>query len=119
MRVLLASRLRRHGYEVLIAEDGLQLVQQVELCLHRPPASPLLAIVSDVRMPGIDGLRALESLRSHGYDLPVILITAFGTAGLHAEAKKRGAAAMLDKPFEIDHLLAIVDGLFPQTMRRA
>jgi DNA-binding NtrC family response regulator len=111
LRVLLASHLHRHGYEVLLAEDGLQLIQQIELCFHYPDTAPLVVLVSDVRMPGIDGLRVLSSLGEHGYGLPVILITAFGTAELHAEAERRGAVAMLDKPFEIEELLNLVDGV--------
>lgn len=53
-------------------------------------------------MPGLTGLEILEDLRDFKGFRPMILITAFGDESTHRKAKKLGAAAMLDKPFEID-----------------
>jgi CheY-like chemotaxis protein len=111
MRLLLASQLLRHGYEVLIADDGLQLASQLEMLLHFPPAAPLVAIVSDMRMPGTDGLRVLRWLRSRGSRMAFILITAYGSDRLHEEALQLGAVAVLDKPFEMEELTAALRGL--------
>ena len=68
-------------------------------------------IVSDVRMPGLDGLSVLRALRRHPWCPPVIIITAFGEAGLHEEALRLGATTVLDKPFEVDRLRAEVERL--------
>jgi FixJ family two-component response regulator len=61
-----------------------------------------------VRMPGYDGLNVLASLRQTPSRIPLILITAFGTAAAHATAERLGAFAMLDKPFQLDDLLDLV-----------
>ena len=62
-------------------------------------------IVSDIRMPGVSGLSVLAGLREIEGIPPIILITAFGDEETHAEADRLGAAAVLDKPFEMATLL--------------
>lgn len=110
MRNLLAGQLVRRGYEVVLAEDGLHLATQLDRWLNYPGAAPLVAIVSDVRMPGASGLRVLRWLRRRVGYLPVVLITAFGSAELHDEGRRLGAT-VLDKPFAVRELLNVLDGL--------
>ena len=57
-------------------------------------------------MPGFTGLEILKVMYQYENCPPTILITAFGDEEIHAEAIRLGAAAMFDKPFEIDDLLA-------------
>ncbi|MEW6438463.1 MAG: response regulator FixJ [Pseudomonadota bacterium] len=62
-------------------------------------------IVSDVRMPGIDGLQLLRKLRDLGVNLPVIIITGHADVPLAVEAMKAGAADFIEKPFDDEVLL--------------
>jgi DNA-binding NtrC family response regulator len=71
------------------------------------PLAPFDLIISDVRMPGYGGLDLLASLRHANSRVPVILITAFGSASTHAAAKRLGAFATLDKPFDLDDLMTL------------
>ena len=65
-------------------------------------------IVSDVRMPGMDGLTLLQRLRASGSQTPLILITGHGDISMAVAAMKAGATDFLEKPFEADALLAAV-----------
>jgi DNA-binding response OmpR family regulator len=70
-------------------------------------------VIADDRMPGIPGSRALRQLRDEGWSIPLVLITAFGTEELVANARKfRGI--VLNKPFEIDDLRTLVGWLVPR-----
>ncbi len=107
MRALLAATLRRSGFAVIEAGSG---YETLELLAHGLISEPPLwfdLIISDVRMPGYDGLNILASLRQMPTYTPVILITAFGSAAAHALAVRLGAFAMLDKPFELDDLMTV------------
>ncbi len=65
-------------------------------------------IVSDIRMPGIDGLTLLQQVRSVDEDLPVILITGHGDVPMAVEAMRNGAYDFIEKPFSSDRLVASV-----------
>jgi DNA-binding response OmpR family regulator len=104
-RELLAQSFRHHGYEVTECRHGIDLVEQLR-CLQDPARdSDYDLVISDIRMPGVTGLSILDGLRECKNAPPVILITAFGDPQTHAEAKRLGAAAIIDKPFEILDLL--------------
>ena len=62
-------------------------------------------VVSDIRMPGIDGLQLLEQLHGRDNDLPVLLITGHGDVPLAVQAMRAGAYDFLEKPFASDALL--------------
>ncbi len=66
------------------------------------------AIILDVRLPGLDGLSALDRLRPLSGDAPVIVITAFGNLATAVRAVEGGAFDYLTKPFDLDHALAAV-----------
>jgi two-component system response regulator (stage 0 sporulation protein F) len=102
MRALLGQALRSSGYEVAELSDGLHLVAR----LASAEASEFDAIVSDIRMPGVSGLDVLEGLRKCKDAPPMILITAFGDRETHELARRLGATAMFDKPFDVEELLA-------------
>ena len=74
------------------------------------PNAPDL-VVTDVQMPGATGMRVLSHVRRAHPTVPVILITAFGSAELHAQAKRLGAATVLDKPFDLAELRKLVQRL--------
>lgn len=111
MRSLMRSALMRDGYEVIEAEDGPSLILAlINGLLSEQTRAPDL-IITDVRMPGFTGLEVLARLRREDWSTPVILITAFGDEALHKEAARLGAARVLDKPFELEDLRAVVRGI--------
>ena len=115
IRSLIACALRHDGIAVTEAASGSALIELVakRVLKKRRLRAPFDLIVSDVRMPGPDGLEILGALRHAGWWTPVILITAFADEHVHAEAYRLGAVAVFDKPFELDALRllarAIVD----------
>ena len=76
-------------------------------------------IISDLRMPGIDGLELVRRLRSLGVDLPVIIITGHGDVALAGKALEAGAIDFLEKPFDDEAVLASVRAAFSQQERDA
>ncbi len=107
-RKLMAERLRRNGFEVVAVGDGLAALDR--LC--GKPSEEVLrgfdVVIADIRMPGMTGLDLLTNLRCTHRDLPIILITAFGSAETHEQAKRLGAWTVLDKPFDLERLEAAV-----------
>jgi two-component system response regulator FixJ len=71
-------------------------------------------VVSDVRMPGIDGLELLKRLKTSRSALPVVIMTGHGDVPLAVEAMKLGAADFLEKPFEDDRLIGMIDAALRQ-----
>ena len=66
-------------------------------------------VVSDVRMPGIDGIELLKRLKAGPTLFPVVIMTGHGDVPLAVEAMKLGAVDFLEKPFEDDHLIGMID----------
>ena len=67
------------------------------------------ALVTDVRMPQMDGLQLLDAALAAEPHLPVVLLTGHGDVGLAVEAMRRGAHDFLEKPYDADHLVAVLD----------
>ncbi|MGB8975443.1 MAG: sigma-54 dependent transcriptional regulator [Pseudomonas capeferrum] len=84
---------------------SVQLFAHAEACLAQLPEHFAGVIISDVRMPGIDGLQLLERLQKADPDLPVILLTGHGDVPMAVEAMRNGAYDFLEKPFTPQHLL--------------
>ncbi|CAN5753794.1 hypothetical protein BH09MYX1_BH09MYX1_20460 [soil metagenome] len=107
LRGLFASALRKQGYEVIDAADGAELLEYLSavasLRMPRPDA-----IVMDVRMPYHSGIDLLLALRLAEWDVPILLMTAFGDAHLRRRASDLGAATLLDKPLSSSALVRAV-----------
>ena len=71
-------------------------------------SQPYAAVVSDVRLPDLDGLSVLEEIQSSRPGAPVILMTAFGTPETVRKALATGARKVVDKPFDYDGMLQMV-----------
>ena len=99
---LLSMRLRARGFRVTTAASA-------EEALARIAVSPPRAVVSDVRLPGRDGLALFEEIRSTRPSLPVILLTAHGTIPDAVDATSRGVFGYLTKPFDSQLLLEKID----------
>ena len=114
MRKMLAFVLTKHGFRVTQARDGaeaLEYLGDVVLGGSRDKAPQLL--LTDQRMPGFCGLEVIEAARLVGLKIPAILITAFGDAETHERADALGATPVLDKPFAVQELVALVRRLAP------
>ncbi len=115
MRALLVLSFRKAGYKVTQCRDGVGLLTHLEAFLlpDESEHEDVDLIISDIRMPGFTGMEVLEGIPKNKGFPPIILITAFGDEETHAQGKKFGAAAMFDKPFDMDDLLAKVHELVP------
>jgi two-component system response regulator FixJ len=71
-------------------------------------------VVSDVRMPGIDGIDLLKRLKASHHTFPIVIMTGHGDVALAVEAMKLGAADFLEKPFEDDRLIGMIDAALRQ-----
>ena len=71
-------------------------------------------VVSDIRMPGIDGIELLKRVKESRATFPVIIMTGHGDVPLAVEAMKLGAVDFMEKPFEDDRLIAMIDAALRQ-----
>jgi two-component system, LuxR family, response regulator FixJ len=71
-------------------------------------------VVSDVRMPGVDGIELLKRLKASPSLLPVVIMTGHGDVPLAVEAMKLGAVDFLEKPFEDDRLIGMIEAALRQ-----
>ena len=101
IREILSSLLTREGCRVKLASTG-------ESGLEFAKGESFDAVLLDVMMPGMNGLEALDEFKKSDDGLPVIMITAFGTAKNTREAFKRGAFDFVEKPFKNDDVLVVV-----------
>lgn len=104
VRFLLSRLLGDVGFEVLLAQDGLEAMEQVEA------AAPDLMIL-DLMMPALDGWGVLKRLEGHPNPPLVVLLTARGDPESFARGMRAGAAAYVTKPFRFHELIATVQGL--------
>lgn len=111
MRTLLAFALRSEGYEVVECADGLQLLEQLNAAHAQSAPQRIGLVITDMRMPGASGLEILRDLHGRDGIPPIILLTAFGDEQVHTRARQLGAAASIDKPFEITCFLELVHNL--------
>ncbi len=102
MRELLVESLADEGYQVLSAQGGRQGVEEVR-------GNRVDLVVTDLRMPDLDGLDMVRELRTLPAPPDVITITAFGTIDTAIKAMKLGAFDYITKPFEIDQLLISIE----------
>ncbi len=100
LRRVLELQLSSSGYDLDLAasgEEGLRFMDRADL------------ILTDLKLPEMDGMQVLAHARQINPSAPVIVMTAFGTIENAVEAMKRGAADFLLKPFSLDHLTAIIE----------
>ncbi|MEW5982923.1 MAG: sigma-54 dependent transcriptional regulator [Acidobacteriota bacterium] len=100
-RTVLAGFLRKRGLEAVPAANA-------EEAVGIAAARIVDLVLTDLKMPGKDGLALLDSLRAINPEIPVIVMTAFGTVATAVEAMKRGAADYLTKPIDLDELEVLV-----------
>ncbi len=100
LRRALELHLRGLGFEVVVAasaEEALGSIDRADL------------VLTDLRLPGMDGIEFLSRVRLTNSVSPVILMTAYGTVESAVEAMRKGAGDFLTKPFSLDHLTSVVE----------
>jgi len=108
MRKLVVEALRKDGHEILEASDGAQMLVLLAETFHREPGlGSVDVIVTDVRMPGENGLDVVERVSQARWKIPCILMTAFGDDEVRWRAQRMGAT-LLDKPLSLAELRAAV-----------
>ncbi len=108
LRKVLSSALKREGFETVSVKSGDEALEVLEASVQPDTGEPFSLVISDVRMPGMDGMTLLGRIKRRFKDLPVVMLTAHGTVDLAVQALKQGAFDFITKPYERDELLAIV-----------
>ncbi len=99
LRRVIELQLLSAGFDVdkaATAEEGIRVVDRADL------------VLTDLKLPGMDGLEFLALIRRQNAQAPVVMMTAFGTVETAVEAMKTGATDFLLKPFSLDHLLQVI-----------
>jgi two-component system NtrC family response regulator len=99
--LVLSALLEEEGYEVLTALSGPDALK-----IHQ--TSDLDLMLTDMKMPGMDGIELLERIKDREPDLPVIMMTAHGTVDKAVEAMQKGAYSYVLKPFDNERLILFV-----------
>jgi two-component system response regulator FixJ len=107
VRRALAFLLATAGLEVRVYESAAALLENFDTAQSG-------CVVSDVRMPGMDGIQLLRHLRKKGVTLPVIIMTGHADVALAVGAMKAGAVDFIEKPFSDDVLLAAIAAALKQ-----
>ncbi|MFH1006131.1 MAG: sigma-54 dependent transcriptional regulator [Candidatus Latescibacterota bacterium] len=105
MRITLKDGLSNEGYQVIAASDGREALEK-----FRQDDFDLL--ITDLRMPKLDGIELLKEVKCLSPEIPVIIITAYGTIETAVQAVKLGAYDYLTKPLLIDELLMMMEKIF-------
>ncbi|MBI4511909.1 MAG: sigma-54-dependent Fis family transcriptional regulator [Deltaproteobacteria bacterium] len=107
LRMALDRFVRSLGMEAECVASGHEALEKLSHCD---------LLLSDVRMPGMDGLQLLAQARRRRPELPVVLITGHGTISLAVEAMRAGAANFLTKPFDLQELEEVIRAALESSM---
>ncbi|NQV14895.1 sigma-54-dependent Fis family transcriptional regulator [bacterium] len=97
-----ANLLRRMKYEPMTTKD-------VTFALELIESQPYDLVLCDLQMPELDGIEMLHRIQHYSKDLPVVIISAYGTIDRAVACMKAGAYEFIEKPFEADHLKVVID----------
>jgi DNA-binding NtrC family response regulator len=95
LRWVIQTQLEQMGYAVITAADGEKAIEAIE---KEPPA----LVLTDLKMPGLSGMQLLERIRRDYPEVPVLIMTAFGTIQSAVQAMRAGAYDYLAKPIDYD-----------------
>lgn len=112
LREVTARRLMDEGIRVVEADSGEAAVERLEACAFD-------VVLTDLRLPGIDGTAVLDAALEHYPDIVCVVVTGFGTVADAVAALKRGAADFITKPFQFDQLLHVIRSALEQRRLRS
>ncbi|MBP8790841.1 MAG: sigma-54-dependent Fis family transcriptional regulator [Breznakibacter sp.] len=101
IRNTLKDILEYEGHEVIVAEDGLDGLEKFN-------AGKFDVVLTDIKMPNMDGMEVLEKIIATGTDAPVIMISGHGNIDTAVEAIKKGAYDFIEKPLDLNRLLVTI-----------
>ena len=107
----MALILKRNGYSVTTAMDGLEAIDRVK-------EKPFDVIFMDVKMPGMNGLETYKEIKQTRPEAVVIMMTGYADKHLVEGALQEGAYGAIDKPFDVDNVLTMIDEIL-EGKRRA
>jgi len=105
VRLGISCTLEKAGYGTATAENGIEGIQLFD-------KGSFDLVISDLMLPGADGIEVLKSIKQKAPDTGVIMITAFADVKTAVEAMKEGAYDYISKPFQSDELLIVIDRYF-------
>jgi DNA-binding response OmpR family regulator len=106
----LKAYLASAGHEAVVAKDGYQALSVIRTSTDRAESIDLL--VTDLKMPGMDGLELIRAAKNERPGLPIILMTAYGDESVRRELNGLGSCGYLDKPFSPEKLLKEIEALW-------
>lgn len=105
VRDAVSSLLKEEGYSVMSAVDGLDAIRVLRV-------EDIHLVITDLRMPGADGIEVLKYALRSMPDIAVVILTAYGTLNTALDAIKEGAYDYLTKPFKIKEIVLLVEKVF-------
>jgi len=107
--------LAQYGFRTDYVEDGLSALRSIEASYHK--GIPYDYIVSDIKLPDINGLKLLEVIKSKYNSLPVIMISGYGTEITSEEVSMRKGEAYVPKPFMVKELVDVLNQVSPNKVQ--
>ncbi len=101
MAEMLKNSLESEGYKVITVGNGKEGLRQIK-------ESRIDLVITDLKIPGKDGIEILRAAKEENQLIPVIVMTAFGSVETAVTAMKEGAFDFITKPFDVDHLLVLI-----------
>ncbi|HAH21556.1 MAG TPA: DNA-binding response regulator, partial [Candidatus Omnitrophica bacterium] len=99
--------LKFEGYRVTTAKDGLEALGLIEKLLPE-------IVISDMKMPGMEGLQLVKEMKARGLEIPVILITGYGSIEAAVEAMREGAFDYVTKPIVDSEIKVVIEKIIKQ-----
>jgi len=112
LRIALTNLLSCDGYDVHCVRNGAEMLDVLSPWIVREdPTPPADLIITDIRMPGFDGLNIVEALRASGWHKPIVIMSAFADAATRRRVLEMGDVVLLPKPFDLYRLEILLSEL--------
>jgi len=110
LRLIVKSMLKRLGFQVLEASDGLEALK-----LYREHAAKITLVLTDIGMPIMDGYQLISELKMLKPELPVVVSSGFGDTVISERIKNKELAGLISKPYRFDELKEVLKSVFENT----
>ena len=102
LRELISAELMLKGYEVFMAENGLKAMEVLK-------QEHIDVVVSDIRMPKMNGIELLDAIKTLSYIPMVMMISAYSSTVTEDELKAKGALCLIPKPFRLKQVISVLE----------